>query len=605
MTRDGCGQPPIGDYALLSDCHSAALVSRSGSIDWCCLPRFDAGSAFGRLLDWEGGGCWSLGPVGEHTASREYVEGTLVLVTTFSAPGAECRLTDCFTVHEGGARHPYRQLLRVVDGVRGTMELATLVQARFDYGGVKPWLRHHGGNLFSVVGGDDALVVGGDVALSMADHHDLEGSITIRAGERMRLSVSYADPADIDPQPPPLPRADELDGRLSETIDWWKAWSRQVQVAEPYLGEVKRSALVLKALVYAPTGAIAAAATTSLPESLGHGRNWDYRYSWIRDSQFTVRSLTEVSCDTEADGFRRFVQRSAAGSADALQIMYGVSGERRLTEVELDLPGYCGSRPVRVGNGASTQLQLDVFGYLVDMAWRWHQRGRSPDDDYWRFLISLVDRAIELWAEPDCGIWEMRGQPQHFVHSKVMCWTAVARGVALATECLRQAPLTRWQAAERRIRRAIERDGYDKQRGIFVQAFGSTELDAALLLLPAVDFVAYDDERMVRTTDAIRAELSDGGLVRRYRGADRLGGREGTFLACSFWLSECLVRQGRLPEAREVFEAANACANDLGLFSEEFDPASRTALGNFPQGLTHLSHITAAVALARATPLAP
>jgi GH15 family glucan-1,4-alpha-glucosidase len=282
--------------------------------------------------------------------------------------------------------------------------------------------------------------------------------------------------------------------------------------------------------------------------------------------------------------------------------MYGLGGERRLTELTLDLDGYCGSRPVRVGNAASAQLQLDVFGYLLDLAWRWHQRGRSPDDDYWRFLLGLVDRAVELWREPDCGIWEMRGRPQHFVHSKVMCWAAVDRGLRLAADCLRQAPFKRWERERAEMREAIESDGYDPGRGVFVQAFGSVEMDAALLLLPTFDFVAYDDERVVRTTDVVRDELSDGGLIRRYSADDGFGGTEGVFVACTFWLVECLVHQGRITEAQETFGRAASTANDLGLFGEEFDPSARTLLGNFPQGLSHLSHIAAASALAASLP---
>jgi GH15 family glucan-1,4-alpha-glucosidase len=350
---------------------------------------------------------------------------------------------------------------------------------------------------------------------------------------------------------------------------------------------------------------VVAAATTSLPESVGHERNWDYRYSWVRDSQFTVRSLTELGCADEAEGFRRFIERSAAGNAESLQIMYGVGGERRLTEVTVDLEGYEGSTPVRVGNAASDQLQLDVFGYLLELAWRWHQRGRSPDDDYWRFLLSLVERAVDLWREPDCGIWEMRGRPQHFVHSKVMCWAAVDRGILLGQQCLRQAPFKRWERARAEMRDAIEHEGYDEKRGVFVQAFGSTELDSALLLLPTFDFVAFDDERMVRTTDAIRDELSEDGLLRRYRADDKLAGKEGVFVACTFWLVDCLVHQGRIAEAEQAFGRAASTANDLGLFAEEFDPSARALLGNFPQGLSHLSHIAAACTLTASFPAPP
>ncbi len=590
--------PPIGDYAIIGDCHTAALVSRQASIDWCCLPRFDAACVFGRMLDWERGGYCHVEPTGDrYTSSRDYVPDTLVLVTTFYSPGGEARLYDCFTMRSGGAQSPFRQLLRVVEGVRGEMELRVAVQARFDYGGVKPWLRHHGPELYSAVGGNDAIVLSGDLELQMVDRHDFEATFSVRAGQRRRLSIVYFPPEDVDPEIPSPPDADELDRRLEGTIDWWRRWSKKVKIDGPFGPEARRSALALKALVHAPTGAVVAAPTTSLPESLGHQRNWDYRYSWVRDSQFTVRSLTDLGCSEEAEGFRRFIERTAAGSADSLQIMYGVGGERRLTEVTVDLEGYRCSSPVRVGNAASDQLQLDVYGYLLDLAWRWHQRGRSPDDDYWRFLLSLVDRCVDLWQQPDCGIWEMRGRPQHFVHSKVMCWAAVDRGLRLGKECLRQAPFKRWEKVQGEIRKAVETEGYDDKRGIFVQAFGSSELDAALLLLPSFDFVAYDDERMVRTTDAIRDELSEGGLLRRYRTNDRLGGTEGVFVACTFWLVECLVHQGRITEAQEVFGRAASTANDLGLFAEEFDPRSRALLGNYPQGLSHLSHIAAASAL--------
>jgi GH15 family glucan-1,4-alpha-glucosidase len=595
--------PSIGDYALIGDCHTAALVSRSASIDWCCFPRFDGGAVFGRLLDWERGGFCQITPVdADHTSAREYLDGTLVLVTTFTAPGGQARLIDAFAMREGGSRRPHRQLLRVVEGVRGTIDLHALIRARFDIGEVRPWLRHHGPNTFSAVGGNDALVVTGDMELAMVDHHDLAGTFRVQAGEKVRLSIVYYAPEVIDPTPPAQPDRAELDRRMDETIAWWQRWTGKLTIDGPHAPEARRSAIVLKALVHAPTGAVVAAPTTSLPESIGHARNWDYRYSWVRDAQFTVRSLTQLGCTEEADGFRRFIERSAAGSADSLQIMYGVGGERRLTEVELDLDGYAGSKPVRIGNAAATQQQLDVFGYLMDLAWRWHQRGHSPDDDYWRFLLSLVDHAVDLWQEPDCGIWEMRGKPQHFVHSKVMCWAAVDRGLRLAEASLRKAPVRRWTDAAKEMRAAIEHDGYDTHRGIFTQAFGSGELDSALLLLPAFDFVDYTDERMVRTVDAVCDELDRDGLLLRYQSDDRLPGDEGVFVACTFWLAECFVRQGRIPEARATFGRAVSTANDLGLFSEEYAPATGDFLGNFPQGLTHLSHIAAAVALTEALP---
>jgi GH15 family glucan-1,4-alpha-glucosidase len=596
--------PPIGDYALIGDCHSAALVSRTASVDWCCFPRFDGSAVFGRLLDWERGGHCSVEPTADsYDASREYVDGTLVLATTFHEAGGEARLLDCFTMRRGGGSNPYRQLLRIVEGMSGTVEMRALLRARFDYGQTRPWVKRQGpGGIYSAVGGNDALMISCDAGLTPVDEHDLCAEFTVRAGQRVRLSIVYYPAEAIDPSPPEVPGPDELDRRLDDTLAWWHRWTGRITLKGAYAPEARRSAVVLRALVHAPTGAVVAAPTTSLPESPGHGRNWDYRFSWIRDSQFTIRSLTELGCEDEADGFRRFVERSAAGSADALQIMYGLGGERRLTEMELDLEGYRSSSPVRIGNKASTQMQLDVYGYVLDLAWRWHQRGHSSDDDYWRFLLSAVNRVVEQWEEPDCGIWEMRGKPQHFVHSKVMCWTALDRGLRLAEACLRQAPVDEWRACRDEIRSRIERDGYDDKRGVFVQAFGSKQVDASLLLLPLFDFVDFNDERMVRTVDAIREDLDDGGLLRRYRTHDGQSGKEGTFVACSFWLVECLVSQGRLAEAREVFERAAGCGNDLGLFSEEFDPATKSLLGNFPQGLSHLSHIAAAVALTKAFP---
>jgi GH15 family glucan-1,4-alpha-glucosidase len=591
--------PPIGDYALIGDCHTAALVSTRASIDWCCMPRFDSASVFGRLLDWDRGGHFAITPADDSASVfRAYVEDTLVLVTTFETATGEARIYDSFSMVEGGAQHPRRELLRIVEGVRGTVEMRATISPRFDYAEIAPWLRHHGERFYSAVGGNDALVISADVDLQPSDHHDLHATFTIRAGSRARFAVGWAPPESIDPRPPEPASADELDQRLDETVGWWQSWAAKAAAATD--STARRSAIVLKALTHAPTGAVVAAVTTSLPEDLGGERNWDYRYTWIRDSQFTVRSLGEVGCDAEADGFRRFVERSAAGSADSLQIMYGVGGERRLTELELaTLSGYAGSRPVRIGNAASQQLQLDVYGYLLDLAWRWHQRGQSPDDDYWRFLLSLVDAAAERWQEPDRGIWEVRGEPQHFVHSKAMCWTAVDRGIRLAEACLRQAPVRRWKHTAREIQDAIDADGYDEDLGIFVRSFGSTDVDAALLLLPAFGYVDYDDERMIRTTDAIRVELDDGGLLRRYRSEDGLRGGEGVFIACTFWLAETLAHQGRLADAQEAFDRAAATSNDVGLFAEEFDAKHKALLGNIPQGLSHLSHLTAALALVR------
>jgi GH15 family glucan-1,4-alpha-glucosidase len=598
--------PPIGDYAFIGDCHSSALISQDASIDWCCMPRFDSGSVFGRLLDWDKGGHCVIVPFEEqHQRSRTYVEGTLVLATTFRCSSGEAVLYDFFAMRRGGRQRPYRELIRIVEGVRGNIEFAVHVSPRFDYGEVKPWLRHDGPRLFTAFGGNDALIFSGDLDFERNDNHELHASFAVRGGERARLVMTSVEPEAVDSRAAKVPTAEETDQRLDETIDWWRRWSEKGQLNSTDGVGAIRSAIVLKAMTNAPTGAVIAAPTASLPESLGGVRNWDYRYSWIRDSDFTVRSLAELGYVAEADGFRRFIQRSAAGNAESLQIMYGVGGERRLTEIELDLEGYRGSKPVRVGNAASKQMQLDAFGELLDLTWQWNQRGSSPDDDYWWFLLTLVERTIKLWPEPDRGIWEVRGDPQHFVHSQAMCWVALDRGIKLAENCLRMAPLERWKKVRDEMRATIEKKGYDEKRGVFVRSFESPAMDASLLLLPAFEFVSYDDERMVRTTDAIREELDHHGLLLRYREPDGLEGDEGVFVACTFWLAECLAHQGRTTEAREVFDRALSTGNDLGLFSEEFDPTTETMLGNYPQGLTHLSHIAAAVALSATTPSAP
>jgi len=592
--------PPIADYALLGDCHSAALVSLEGSVDWCCMPRLDAASIFGRILDWERGGYCLIAPADEFRATRRYIDHTMILETTFETDRGSVRLLDGFSMRAGGRLEPHRQLLRVVDGVAGEVPMRVVVSARLDYGELRPWLRSHGEGSFTALGGNDGLLVWSDWGLEVSrERDDLLAGATVREGQRKRVSIEYVEPQYLDPSPPHGLSGNEVDERLDQTFDWWRRWSEGGrELAGPYAEGVRRSAIVLKALTHAPTGAVAAAPTTSLPEVVGGERNWDYRYSWIRDSTFAVRSLGVLGHDAEADGFRRFVERSAAGHADDLQIVYGIGGERRLTELVLhELEGYRGSRPVRIGNAASRQIQLDVYGELLDLAWRWHLRGHPLDREYWRFLTDLANAASEMWKEPDHGLWEVRSEPEHFVHSKAMCWAAVDRALRLVQGSDLDGPVTSWAEAREEIREAIERDGYDGERGVFVRAFGSRGLDASLLLLPTIDFVGWDDERMVRTVDAIHEDLEEGGLVRRYLAEDGLIGDEGTFVACTFWLAECLARQGRLGEAQASFDRACEAGNDLGLFAEEFDPATGELLGNFPQALTHLSHITASVAL--------
>jgi GH15 family glucan-1,4-alpha-glucosidase len=521
-----------------------------------------------------------------------------VLQTDMTAAGGRVRLTDCLTMRPGGAQRPYRQLLRVVDGLDGALDLRVEVVPRFDYGQVRPWIRR-AGHTWQALGGDDGLVVEGDVPLALSGLHDLVAEVRVQAGERLRLSLRHLRPEVLDSSGTRSPTSAELDRRLAQTVAWWRGWSARGSLVGPDQAAVLRSATVLKALTQARTGAIAAAATTSLPEAPGGPRNWDYRASWVRDSVFALRSLAELGFTAEADGFRRFVQRSAAGSAQELQIMYGLGGERRLVELTLgDLEGFGGARPVRIGNAAARQHQHDVYGELLDLAWAWHQRGKTPGADDWRFLSELVNAAADRWTTPDHGIWELRGRPRHLVHSKVMCWVALDRGLRLAADLGFPAPVERWTATRAAIRAAVEGHGYDPARGVFTQAFERPELDAALLLLPAVGFVAWDDERMLRTVDAVRAELEVDGLLLRYRAPDGLEGAEGVFVACMFWLAECLARQARTAEAEVAFARASATANDLGLFAEEFHPATGNLLGNFPQALTHLSHITAAVALA-------
>jgi GH15 family glucan-1,4-alpha-glucosidase len=595
--------PPIGDYGLIGDCHSAALVSKQGSIDWCCLPRFDSGSAFGRLLDWEHGGHCQIAPIGTGWEStRDYLDETLVLETKFRTRGGEARLVDCFLAAERPDRSRGPSLLRLIEGQRGTVELEVKVAPRFDYGQVTPWIRRHGHRLHSAIGGNDSLVVWCEEELTEDPAHELVGRLRVSAGDRLRLLLSYLPPEQVDGDGVTEPEPDALDAQLEETVSRWRQWGSKVNLDGGDETGARRSALVLKALTYEPTGGIVAAPTTSLPEVIGGKRNWDYRYAWVRDSSFSSRAFAELGCDQEADAFRSFIMRSAAGHAEELQVVYGVGGERRVRCQSLsDVEGYRGSTPVEVGNDAAGQRQLDAYGELVNLTWRWHRRGHSPTDDDWRFLVSLIDHAAENWAKPDQGIWEWPGKPDHFVHSKALCWAAIDRGIRLADESMRRAPTRRWKKARDEIRRAIERRGYDRKRGVFLQAFDRQELDAAALLLPRVELVDWQDERMTRTIAAIRDELDAGdGLLYRYRRKDGLPGREGAFLCCSFWLVECLARSGDLVEAREVFDQAVACANDLGLMSEEVDPKAKELLGNFPQALTHLSHIDAAVALAEA-----
>jgi GH15 family glucan-1,4-alpha-glucosidase len=585
---------------VIGDCHSAALVHRNGSIDWCCLPRFDSDSCFGRILDWRSGGYFEVRPKIACSVHREYVPSSLILVTTFKAGAREARLIDFFAMRRGGRKHPRRELVRIIEGVRGRMPFAVRCMPRFDFGEVEPWIEKLDDTTFIAAGSNAGLMVYGEVPLELAGTHDISGELVAEAGRCKRLALQFIPTEELHNTHQKAEAAENLAAHYDETLQWWEDWSSKIVLPEEKgIGaDIVRSAIVLKALTYAPTGAIIAAPTTSLPEVIGGERNWDYRFSWVRDSVFTVHALSDLGLEAEADGFRRFIARSAAGNADDLQVAYAVDGKRRLTEVVLThAEGWRRSAPVRIGNAAADQYQGDMFGLVLELVWRWSQRGNSPQSRYWDFLVELVDTAIEKFPEPDYGIWEIRAKPRHFVHSKVMCWAAVNRGIGLAERYALKAPLRGWKKARDEMREEIEKRGVDKRRGIFVQSYGSKEVDAALLLLPTVSFVDYREARMMRTADTIRTELAADGLILRYRSHDGLRGREGVFLPCTFWLVEVLARQGLTDRARKFFQQASACANDLGLFAEEYSVRSRQMLGNFPQGLTHLAHISAALAL--------
>ena len=598
---------PIGDYGLIGDCHAAALVSKHGAIDWACLARFDAGSVFGRLLDAEKGGTFALSPRQLRRISRRYLPETNVLETTFTTRTGTARLIDCFSMRAGGRQLPHRQLLRIVEGLRGTVAFDVLVEPRFDYGDLRPGLhaaRKKG--LYTAVGGDDAFVLSTDSPLEIDRRRcRLCGSFTVRARERRRFSIVSCRPHELRLE---KLSARELDRRLRTTIAWWRQWVKRGDYSKEHRELLVRSALVLKLLTCAPTGAIIAAPSCSLPEAVGGSRNWDYRFSWVRDSTLSLAALLNVGHPEVAHGFKLFIERATAGHADDLQIVYGCYGERRLTEFELPLDGYRGSRPVRVGNGAAKQSQLDVYGELLSAAHLWRRAGNPITEDGWRFLASLVDAACDRWRSRDQGLWETRGRPRHFVHSKVMCWVALQRGVEAAEETKRPCDLERWRSERDLLRARIEREGVDRG-GSFVQSFGSTEVDASLLVLPIVGFVEASDPRMVRTVERIREDLEVGGLLVRYRpakgqrgaaGSDGLVGGEGAFLMASFWLVDVLVMQGKAKEARALFRSLLRLGNDLGLFAEEYDVARKELLGNFPQAFTHMAIINSAEQLRRA-----
>lgn len=591
--------PPIADYALISDCHCNALISLDGSMDWCCMPRVDDDSCFGRLLDWDKGGYCSIAPTRPYQASRRYLPCTLVLETTFRTESGAVRLLDFFAINQDVNTEPHYDQVRIIEGVQGNVDLDIQMRPRFDYGEILPLMLRAHDNVYTATGSDKGLIIHSDVALDVAEHDGLYGSVSVAAGERVRLAIEFETPEGVEARiGDGMASGQELDRYLESTCNWWREWVARMEPSVARDSQCVCSALVLKGLTYERTGAIIAATTTSLPEWIGGERNWDYRYSWVRDSVFAVRVLHDLGYIGEAARFHHFIQRSAAGSAEQMQIMYGVDGKRRLPESTLDwLEGYRGSAPVRIGNRAAKQTQLDIYGELLEMAWEWHADGHKTEPEYWAFLRDVVELACKRWREPDHGIWEVRLVPRHYVHSKVMCWAAVNRGICLARDNGFDAPVAHWCAVRDEIRTAIEQNGYDPKRRTFLQAFGEPGLDAALLLLPRVGFLPYDDPRMMSTVDLICQELDRGGLLLRYNSDDGLKGEEGLFLPCTFWLVVCLAHQGKRERACKYYARALECANDLGLFSEEYSVKHDEMLGNFPQGLTHVSQIMAQLAL--------
>jgi GH15 family glucan-1,4-alpha-glucosidase len=597
--------PPIADYALLSDCHSGALVSKDGSIDWCTFHRFEARPVFARILDWAKAGFFRIAPLeDEYESTRRYLPGTNVLETTFLTHAGTLVLTDFFAFRVPGpgedahSAHPDHQLIRIARCTEGEVAVKVKLVPRFDYGLTTPRLETLADDLVIVYGGADALVLQSELPFGDAERSATQGNRTLRVGEEAFVVLTYQLPQELDPLR--LTR-DQVHAKLEETTSTWAAWADRCTYDGPYREQVVRSALVLKALTNGPTGSIVAAATTSLPEEIGGERNWDYRFSWLRDSALTLNALFATGYTDEAHAYMDWLTRTTAGRARELQIMYGVGGERLLPEVELDwLEGYRGSRPVRIGNGAAQQFQLDTFGELLDTAWLYRRHGGEIDEIFWDFLSRVGGVVLEKWREPDQGIWEIRGEPKHFVYSKVMAWVALDRLVRLAELDDRAGDVDNWRAVRDEIRDLVEREGVDAESSAFLQSFGdSGKLDASNLMIPIVGFVPHDDPRARATAQRIASELSADGFVYRYvtDGVDGLSGEEATFAICSFWLVECLARSGEQQRARELFERLLGFCNDVGLLAEEIDPHTGDLIGNFPQAFSHLGLIQAAIAL--------
>ncbi|MBM7503196.1 glycoside hydrolase family 15 protein [Agromyces aurantiacus] len=588
------GPTPIRDYALIADGASGALVSREGSIDWLCLPRYDSPSMFAALLGGPEAGHWTLRPTSRTaTPTREYVPGTFVLRTVWRDGDAEAEVIDFMPFRDGRSN-----LVRVVRGLSGAMEFRDIIRLRFDYGALRPWVRRidePGGPALLAVAGPDAVVIRG------VRHHAEDGAhvaeFAVGPGEVAHVGLTRYASHHEPPSPIDLP------GILEWTIDWWQDWASRSEPPSPYDREVQRSLLVLRGLTHDETGGVVAAATTSLPEELGGSRNWDYRYVWLRDAALTIEVLVDHGYREEAEKWRRWLLRAIAGDPSGIQIMYDVEGARRLPEIELGhLPGYAGSAPVRTGNAAYTQVQWDVYGEVMVALHAARRAGLRETEFSWPLQIALLDFLGSAWERPDRGIWEIRGPDRHFTHSKAMVWAAFDRGIRGVEEFGLAGPVEEWRRHRDLVRDDILHHGFDAARNTFTQYYGGAGTDAALLVLPQIGFIEADDPRMLGTVAAIERELLRDGLLLRYRtetDVDGLPGNENPFLACSFWLVEQYAASGRLEDARALMRRLNGFVNDVGLLSEEVDPASGAHMGNTPQALSHLSLVRAADAIAK------
>jgi GH15 family glucan-1,4-alpha-glucosidase len=601
---------PIADYALLSDCRSAALVSRDGSVDWLCFPRFDGPSVFCRLLD-PAGGYFSIRPVGDFQVSRKYVDQTMVLETTFTTDAGTAKLTDGLAVganergHDLGARSP-SMLLRRLACIRGEIQMLAVYSPRPEYGLAHPILEQVPGGLVARYGAD-RLFVSTPVACTV-DGNTATARIRLSAGQAIAFTVGHGQAARQLPTPW---TTDQIAARLDDTVAGWRSWSAMHQGYDgPWLELVRHSGRVLQALTFAPTGAVVAAPTTSLPEAVGGARNWDYRYTWVRDASLTMEALWVAACPDEAEKFFRFLADAGASQmlegAD-LQIMFGVRGEQRLSERELPhLAGWRGSRPVRVGNGAWQQRQLDVYGEMLDAAQMLRDLLGDLNPVIRRFLRGAADTAAANWQQKDHGIWEIRGEPRDFLYSKLMCWVALDRAIALAANLGAYDRVQGWAIARDQIRSAILERGWNDRVGAFTQSFGSDDLDSSTLMLAITGFLPANDPRMRATIDAVAQRLTDErGLVHRYLGHDGMPGVEGTFLLCTFWLAQSQALAGDVAAAIATFERAIAPMNDLGLLAEEVDSVSGEMIGNFPQAFSHIGLVNAAWAISQAQSAVP